>query len=126
MGPNLMRRWLFTLTFILVACTATVTSPTIEVTVSTSTAGASPEIQATSTPIAAPRDLPDGFEQIAGVDDLPLVQDGPGLWRLYDEEAQVVCYLYGANYNQVTGGQANGWNWSGLSCLPAHETELGK
>lgn len=123
----MLKRCLLSLAFLLVACTAAVTSPTVEVRVSTSTVGASPELQATATPIAPPRDLPDGFEQILGVDEVPLVQDGPGLWRLYDEDAQVVCYLYGANFTEGMGdGSRRNHSWSGLSCLPVSATEFGK
>lgn len=106
-------KWLIGLSLVLAACASTVATVTDGIQTATGFAQATPE---------APRNLPDKFEQIAGVDQVPLPQDGPGVWRFYDEQAQVVCYIYGAN--RVEGG--NSQSWSGMSCLPASQTELGK
>ena len=67
----------------------------------------------TITPSPTPIDLPDTVQLVT--DQVP-VPPGRGLWRVYDEEAQVVCYIYGANSDTLA--------WSGLSCLPVSQTAL--
>lgn len=121
-------RYFWTTVLFLVACSAAVTAPTVQVIPSVSPVSA----QSTTAPSASPtpdiRTLPSKFEQIGAENDLPLPQDGPGMWRFYDQEAQVVCYVYGATRHEVlgVGTLTADFSWSGLSCLPASQTALGK
>jgi hypothetical protein len=51
-----------------------------------------------------------------------------GVWRFYDQEAQVVCYVY--KDTEGTGGIGGvpfqALPYSGMSCLPINQTALGK
>lgn len=123
--------WSFVL--LLVACSTAIAAPTIEVRPSvapvaadtSAPAAASATSPQTAAPTAAPTastvKLPDMFERIADKDHVP-PGGVTGMYRFYDQQAQVVCWIYGAD-QQFTGGDVA---YSGMSCLPANQTALGK
>jgi hypothetical protein len=61
---------------------------------------------------------------------LPGPDDGGGVWRFYDKDAQVVCYVYGSAGGVAPAGLGGSQDvkvsYSGLSCLPVSQTSLGK
>jgi len=57
--------------------------------------------------------------QIYNARDVPV---GSGIYRVFDPEAQVICYVY--NYQLGGYPQATSTTYSGISCLPVSETNL--
>lgn len=48
-----------------------------------------------------------------------------GVWRFYDQQAQVVCYIYG-DWELLATNTTSFPTYSGMSCIPVDQTALGK
>ena len=147
-GSRFVKNLIVSVVIAIILAAACTVAPTITIEIKTTTTSAnaspsteqivtqaiieSPIVQDPATATIKPEpittlSLPDKYEKVAGVDEVPLPEEGPGLWRVYDEKAQVVCYVYGVNQLQRTGsGEGFMQSWSGLSCLSVANTSLGK